>query len=460
MNFKKDTAPRGRRGRGRCQLRYTAAALLPVFSIAETSAHVDAMRKVGSCILVACAAFVVVGECGAPAASSRSGGGDLAAAPVSDARTGGAMVEATQKFTDFMLAAFVPQIEEAVKAVQIPDIGGKSSGFDYHVTGMSIRSVDFSRATVAFKETQGLAIHFPFSISIGGSWNYKLHSIPHVPQGKGSFTAGAGANSHLDVLFVVGAKDGKPTVSVIPDSLQCSLDLQVHTSGSLFSWLYNLIVKAFKGKIKSQICSAATGSIPSIVNGVLGPTLAALDLTVDVPLPPVMQRPGFTLALDLQFSSPPIITSSSIAVPIRSELINAAQPKPATLPPALPVFGAGETSMLSAEVESWAFNRALAVFHGAGFYQYTVLPTALPADSPVQLTTKAFAPFAPGLATMYPDSKPIEVFVNVTAPPTMSLSGGKLILTGPTSFGFNVVSGNASSSSAPAFTLHCPLSVG
>jgi hypothetical protein len=418
------------------------------------------MQQAGSCLLLAlCAALMVISECTAPDASS-----DLVVAAEQrhpeDGRTGGAMVEATQKFTDFMLAAFIPQIEAAVKEVQIPDIGGKSNGFDYHVTGMSIRSVDFSRAAVAFKETQGLAINFPFSISVGGSWKYKLHSIPHLPQGHGSFTAGAGAKSHLDVLFVVGAKDGKPTVSLAPDSLQCSLDLQVHTSGSLFSWLYNLIVKAFKGKIKSQICSAATGAIPSIVNGILGPTLAALDLTVDVPLPPAMQRPGFALALDLQFSSSPIITSSSIAVPIRSELINTAQPKPATLPPSLPVFGAGETEMLSAEVESWAFNRALAVFYGAGFFQYTVLPTALPAGSPVQLNTNAFEPFAPGLATKYPDSKPIEVFVNVTAPPTMSLSGGKLILTGPTSFAFSVVSGTASSPSVPVFTLQCPLSVG
>jgi hypothetical protein len=419
------------------------------------------MRQAGSsCVLVAlCVALVAISE---GEASSRSDVVVVAAAERQPeaGRTGGAMVEATQKFTDFMLAAFIPQIEAAVKAVQIPDIGGKSNGFDYHVTGMSIRSADFSRATVAFKETQGLAINFPFSISVGGSWKYKLHSIPHLPQGHGSFTAGAGAKSHLDVLFVVSAKGGKPTVSLSPDSLQCSLDLQVHTSGSLFSWLYNLIVKAFKGKIKSQICSAATGAIPSIVNGILGPTLAALDLTVDVPLPPAMQRPGFALALDLQFSSPPVITSSSIAVPIRSELINTAQPKPATLPPSLPVFGAGETEMLSAEVESWAFNRALEVFYGAGFYQYTVLPTALPVDSPVQLNTKAFEPYAPGLATKYPDPKPIEVFVNVTAPPSMSLSGGKLILTGPTSFSFSVVSSNASSSSAPAFTLQCPLSVG
>ena len=116
--------------------------------------------------------------------------------------------------------------------------------------------------------------------------------------------------------------------------------------------------------------------------------------------------------------------------------------------------------MLSAEVTSWAFNRALEVFYDAGFFQYTVLPSALPANSPVQLNTKAFETFAPGLKTKYPDSKPMEVFVNVTKSPTISLSGGKITLTGLTSFDFSVETEADSGTAVPAFTLLCPLSVG
>lgn len=380
------------------------------------------------------------------------------------ASTGGAMVEATSKFTDFMMATFIPLLTQQIKGVAIPDLSGKASGFNYKVSGISINSVDLTKAKLSFKETQGLLINIPFSISIGGHWSYKLHSIPHIPKGSGSFTASAGSGSHIDALLVLGAKNGKPTVSLGSGGLQCGLSISVKTHGSLFSWLYNIIIKAFKGKISSQICAAAKTGVSTLIQSTLAPTLAGLDLRFVVPLPPALQKPNFELALDLSFNSPPVITATSIAVPIRAETLNTKRQDSVQLPPALPVFGAGETHMLSAEVTAWAWNRALVVFQEAGFLTYTVLPDALPASSPVQLTTKAFATFAPGLQTQYPNM-PLEVVVNVSAPPVVSLEGGKITVGGPTSFEFRVVTNattatSTATASVSAFTLTCPLQIG
>ena len=74
------------------------------------------------------------------------------------------MLEASQKFTDFMLASFVPMVQKQIKGVKIPDQKGKSSGFDYHVKSMKVKSVDLSKTSITFKKSQGLAISVPFKI--------------------------------------------------------------------------------------------------------------------------------------------------------------------------------------------------------------------------------------------------------------------------------------------------------
>ena len=89
--------------------------------------------------------------------------------------TGGAMLEASQKFTDFMLAAFVPKVQKQIKGVKLPDQKGKSSGFDYHVRSMKIKTVDLSKSKITFKKSQGLSISVP--INIEGA--LLQHSSPH-----------------------------------------------------------------------------------------------------------------------------------------------------------------------------------------------------------------------------------------------------------------------------------------
>eukprot|EP01043_Picozoa_sp_COSAG02_P095950 COSAG02_NODE_32273_length_519_cov_0.685714_1_plen_133_part_10 len=74
------------------------------------------------------------------------------------------MLETSQKFTDFMLATFVPQLQKQIKSVTIPNQKGKASGFDYSVSSMTIKTVDLSKAKITFKQSQGLAISVPLNI--------------------------------------------------------------------------------------------------------------------------------------------------------------------------------------------------------------------------------------------------------------------------------------------------------
>jgi hypothetical protein len=381
--------------------------------------------------------------------------------------SGGAMVEASQKFIDFMKAQLVPEVELLIKSLEIPDISGKKSGFDYHVYRISVAKCDFSQAQISFKESQGLALSIPLNVQINGRWDYKLHSFPHVPKGSGSFTAKT-SKSSISAVVVIGMKNGLPTAK--SNNVGCSIKLSIKTSGSLLSWLYNLIVKAFQGSISKQICSASKTAVSTLISETLESRLQVLNLMVPVPLPPALSRPGFALAVDLKFSSAPQITSSSIAVAVFAATTNTAAsspPSPPPLPPALPIFASSAKHMLAAEVTSWGFNLAARVFQRQGFLLYTVLPAALPPSAPVQLNTNALAPFAPGMAAACPGC-PVHITVNVTSPPRFGFNMGKIAVNATTTFAFAVErSGSSTGRNAdapanvvPAFVLTCPLAIG
>jgi len=100
---------------------------------------------------------------------------------------------------------FLTRLLAFTESVPIPDQSGRQSGFDYTIKGMSIKSVDLTSATIKFRESQGLEIAIPLHIEVDGKWTYKLHSIPHIPKGSGSFKASAGGSSHISTVLTIGA---------------------------------------------------------------------------------------------------------------------------------------------------------------------------------------------------------------------------------------------------------------
>ena len=85
-------------------------------------------------------------------------------------------------------------------------------------------------------------------------------------------------------LLEVGA-DGSGRPNVTSSATSCKVDLDIKVHGSMFSWLYNLIIKAFKGKIEGAICDAATSGIDQLVNSKLKSVLAGVSLLLPIPLP-------------------------------------------------------------------------------------------------------------------------------------------------------------------------------
>lgn len=308
------------------------------------------------------------------------------------------------------------------------------------------------------------------------------------PDPTGSVEAKANQGSFISSLVQVGAdSDGRPTVDLT--DLECSLQLDISVSGSDYDWLIDLLKSLFGGSINSQICTAATGAVQQLMENTVDPTLAALNMTLPFPVPAVLQAPRFAPAFDVRISSPPLITDSSIAVATRAEVIvswlcarsgvrspdgsctdtrarvyyasraiqNANHPpSPRTTPPDLPEFDTAADHMLSAEVATWTFDRLLATFQEAGVLNYTVEEQYMPPNSLIQLKTNAttWKLAAPALHTLYPNDL-MDVVVNITNAPTLSLASGSAVIDSNVTFAFRVLCANQTI--APAFTLACPL---
>jgi hypothetical protein len=113
------------------------------------------------------------------------------------------------------------------------------------------------------------------SISLNGvnlhatcDWSYKLDSWPHVPDGSGSLDATAGGGTAVDATIDVAIVGGKVVLTVASININIDdFDISIH--GSIFSWLYDIIVDAFKGDIKNEISDAASNAIKSIIETTL-----------------------------------------------------------------------------------------------------------------------------------------------------------------------------------------------
>ncbi len=373
------------------------------------------------------------------------------------ATSGGALIMLTQSFTEFMLSTFVPMVDEALESLSIPDQSlGEHDEFNVNVRNIKIASLDLTGATIAFKESQGLALSIPFEADVSADFEAQFAHWPHKPDATGHITANANAGSSLSGLVTVGADNGRPKVDLV--NPQCSLSLDISISGSSYDWLIDLLKDVFQGKIKDLICSAAVNGVQTVMANNVAPFLSGLNMEIDLSgaVPTQLQSPSFKPSIDLAISAVGI-TDSSLALTVQAEVFNSLQHESGvSKAPQLPRFAAGSTHMLSAEVAAWAFDHALAPFFAAGVLHYTVAADEVPAACPIQLRTNS-TPWrisAPGLHSACTDCA-MDMKVNATAPATMILANSTATIVAPASFSFGVIQTNGTR--VPAFTVACPL---
>ena len=146
-----------------------------------------------------------------------------------------------------------------MKESPIPGESGKSNGFKYDVHDITFKSMDFADTTATINNGIRMGLH-GFHTKVHLHWKYKKSKFPWVPFGSGT----------ADVTLEASAFEGTFQITTVqtPNGLRPKVTLQhpvvnldklsIKVHGSMFSWLYNLVLGLFKNRIRKTVESAVT----------------------------------------------------------------------------------------------------------------------------------------------------------------------------------------------------------
>lgn len=177
-------------------------------------------------------------------------------------------VVASQKLLNYGAIVVNSLIAAELSKTTIPPISGEKDGFNYKVENCKL-SATIESPAASFVAGSGLSIALDdINLHANCDWSYKLHDWPHLPDGSGSLDASAGGSTSASAIVDVAIVDGKVHLDVNKIGVNIdNFDVSIH--GSMFSWLYDLIVDAFKGDIKNDISNAAQGAVKNIIETTL-----------------------------------------------------------------------------------------------------------------------------------------------------------------------------------------------
>ena len=182
--------------------------------------------------------------------------------------------------------------------------------------------------------------------------------------------------------------------------------------GSKFSWLYNLLLKAFKSKIEDDIKSALSGAALQAV-GDLNHSLATLN--VNQPLSPHLNV-SWALVDAAFFSAAAAPTQRDFVVDLAGTFSGSAtQARPAAAavaaahwcgggaPPTLPSAAPDNTHDVYFAFSQYSLCSALVATYKAQLLDVVINASDVPPTSPIQLNTTFFRALVPSLYAKYPN---------------------------------------------------------
>ena len=365
----------------------------------------------------------------------------------------GIEMELSEAGFNYFAGVAAPMIEAKIKTITIPSMSGKKDSISYSVSNIKVNSLTLDNVKIASAAGKGLSLSVkPMSIAISADWSYREDVWPHIPNGGGSLTASVGGSSSVQTAVALTAgTDGKPHSTHISTAVSIdSFSVKVH--GSILSWLYDLIVDAFKGTLKDKIESSASDAVNSFwdttVNALLAKYATVLPLRVDAPYNVAQVDDSVvevtSLADRLIFGVLGEVEALANATKKIAPYPHSAQPF-ATNP-------AG-SAMVRIKLSPFVLKSAAWTFFNYGLVTYEILPSMVPSSSPIQLNTAdvILAGLAPGLAKNCPQQN-VTVTLNGSAVPNESEAPSGIGLTVPLDFIFDAPACGAANKS---FALRC-----
>lgn len=322
-----------------------------------------------------------------------------------------------------VLNAVLPQVMAKIRGMTFDGESGEESGYKYQVS--NIRMKELNMAASSASVSNGLQVGVSgVNVALSLDWEYKKHKFPWVPRGSGSADASL-SNSAISATFqinTINTPQGlKPQVRA--SAVQVSLnDVDIKVHGSIFSWLYNLIIKLFKGKIKdalqNAIRAAFVAQVDAISDQILAtmPTLAPVSTwgTLDFGLTQGATYYNDAQAVGLSFNGEvyPITTNATEGVPH----------------PAMPYAPSGR--MFDGNLHFYVLNSAARSWARVKGFGLVINEARHPAAFPeALLNTQGWTLFLRQLSDAFPNM-PLEFRVTLGTVPHATGAAGALSLDG------------------------------
>lgn len=179
-----------------------------------------------------------------------------------------------------------------------------------------------------------------------------------------------------------------------------------------FSWLYDILVDAFKGTLKSAIQNAITSELAKLVKNTLDQILASYPFRVPI---------DNATQCDFTFPIAPVFGFSMMRVGI----IGAFEQLPSNFPPAIPHGADISNQSVSSRaidffIDQYLPNTAFLAYFNEGRLQGTVTDSMIPKNFPIRLNTSSWANFIPGLFAKYPNQA-MQLFFSFAEAPVVLL---------------------------------------
>jgi len=181
---------------------------------------------------------------------------------------------------EYAKSVLQPILIEQVKGIKIPDMEDKVhspvgkikielSNIHLSEFGLEQSSITLTPPNEGVVSLSGLSVHLEFN------WHYKAKFASDHGSGE-AHTSGASTKVSAGL-----SKDdkGAPVVTIDDTGFDCG-DLSIKLHGGA-SWLYNVLISAFKGKIRSAVNTEVRKQITSTISDMIQKALASVPLSYD-----------------------------------------------------------------------------------------------------------------------------------------------------------------------------------
>ncbi len=199
--------------------------------------------------------------------------------------------------------------------------------------------------------------------------------------------------------------------------------MDIHISGSMLSGLYDLLVDAVKGKIRSAAEDAVSNALSSLVSETANHLLASAPVAVNISDP-------FPMRIDFSLVEDPTVAAAPpgyLSVCVTGSFEDPDNPVPAPLPHADLPIGIPSDYMSQADVDQYLFNSAFLL----QYQKKPVLSYVYNSDKvvPFSLVTSTFKQPIPNLFNAFPNYAVAWRFTQF-APFSLAVSPDAAIITG------------------------------